>query len=192
MEALRRLEAQRAAARTAGAGRPPVQLTEPTEKEPVNIPGARLGTQEEAGPTLPAQCVLMGDGLHKATMRKQANFNIETYDAENRRRSTGGDQFFVAVRGSSRVRARVADNDDGTYTVTFKPSVSGKYSIAVSLFGESLPGSPFALEVISPQPDADKCELRGDALSTVIARTPPRFRGAIQGRVWSGHNRRGP
>ena len=43
-----------------------------------------------------------GDGLYQATMRKQANFLIQTYDAENRRRSIGGDQFFVAVRGSSR------------------------------------------------------------------------------------------
>ena len=81
----------------------------------------------------------------------------------------------MAVRGGSRVRARVADQKDGTYLCTYKPSVSGKYSIAVSIFGVSLPGSPFALEVFSPQPDAEQCSVSGAALTTIVARTPHAF-----------------
>ena len=45
------------------------------------------------------------------------------------------------------MRARLGDNGDGTYKVQYTPSVSGKYSIAISLFGVSLPGSPWGLEV---------------------------------------------
>ena len=59
--------------------------------------------------------------------------------------------------------------------VQFKPSVSGAYSIAISLFGVCLPGSPFALTVYTPQPDVAKCELRGDALTAAISRTAHSF-----------------
>ena len=108
-------------------------------------------------------------------MRQQATFTITARNSDDEPLNRGGDTFFVAVRGGSRVRARVADEGDGTYVCTYKPSVSGKYSIAISLFGISLPGSPFALDVISPQPDADQCLVQGEALNQIIARTPHAF-----------------
>lgn len=73
------------------------------------------------------------------------------------------------------MRARVADNGDGSYKVTYKPSVSGKYSVAISLFGTSLPGSPFPLTVINNQPDATHCILQGPALTSIIARASSSF-----------------
>ena len=108
-------------------------------------------------------------------MRQEAMFTITACNEAGEQIENGGDIFFVAVRGGSRVRARVADQEDGSYICTYKPSVSGKYSIAISLMGISLPGSPFTLDVISPQPDADRCEVRGDALNKIIARTSHSF-----------------
>ena len=125
--------------------------------------------------TTAANCHVHGDGLSKATVRQPATFQIEAYDEHNERRGTGGDAFFIAVRGGSKVRAHLTDNDDGTYVVKYCPSVSGKYTITVSLFGVSLPGSPWPLEVISPQPSAERCLLKGDALTSVVARTPSSF-----------------
>jgi hypothetical protein len=66
-----------------------------------------------------------GDGLSTATVREVAEFSIIAHDANGKPRVTGGDSFFVAVRGGSHVRARVRDNEDGSYRVTYTPSVSG-------------------------------------------------------------------
>ena len=50
--------------------------------------------------------------------------------ASGERQPRGGDSFFIAIRGPSQVRARVLDNDDGTYLVAWKPTVSGTYAAA--------------------------------------------------------------
>ena len=90
----------------------------------------------------PSRCIVAGEGLRHATVRQTATFTITAHDQDGKQLEKGGDTFFVAIRGSSRVRAKVIDKSDGTYMVEFKPSVSGRYSISVSAFGESLPGSP--------------------------------------------------
>ena len=113
--------------------------------------------------------------MSTATVREVAEFSIIAHDANGKPRVTGGDSFFVAVRGGSHVRARVRDNEDGSYRVTYTPSVSGKYSIAIGLFGTPLPGSPFALTVYTQQPDAAQCILQGQALASIIARTSSQF-----------------
>ena len=59
----------------------------------------------------------------------------------------------------------MTDNLDGTYLVVWKPHVSGTYTIAVSLFGEQLEGSPFVVHSSTNNPVASKCIVRGDALN---------------------------
>ena len=51
-----------------------------------------------------------------------------------------GDNFKVAVRGSSLASAKVIDQANGEYWVEYKPSTSGSYSISVSLNGVSFLG----------------------------------------------------
>ena len=171
---LSRRQREEAAARASSPERP----TSPPPPAPSSPKSSRLPSTrflKAYCETAPENCHVHGDGLTKATVRQPATFTIESYDEDNERRGTGGDAFFIAVRGGSKVRARLTDNNDGTYVVKYCPSVSGKYTIAISLFGVSLPGSPWNLEVISPQPMAEMCELKGDALKTVIARTPSAF-----------------
>ena len=58
------------------------------------------------------ECRVYGGGLEEATVRQHAFFWIEAVDAKQRKRSSGGDSFFVAIRGPSVVRARVLDNGE--------------------------------------------------------------------------------
>ena len=109
------------------------------------------------------------------TVNKQAEFQILAITEAGKRRKEGGDSFFVAIRGASRVRARILDTKDGTYTVLWKPIVSGDYSIAVSLFGVSLPGSPYPAHVFDPAPFAPMCSASGSALKFITARTTHTF-----------------
>ena len=67
-------------------------------------------------------------------MRQEAIFAIEARDGSAAARTDGGDAFFVSIRGCGvRVRARVTDMRDGSYTVRYKPEVSGSYFISISL-----------------------------------------------------------
>ena len=143
-----------------------------------------LGQSSESQPqTSPDNCRVVGDGISKVAVRQEGVFEIHAYDANGDRRTTGGDAFFIAIRGASRVRARVTDMRDGTYVVEWKPSVSGSYQIAVSLFGNSLPGSPYGLEVDAPFPYAPNCEARGDALSSATARVSHWFEMRFRDRL---------
>lgn len=67
--------------------------------------------------TCAANCKVHGPGLLTATVREDSVFTIDAFDGRNQRRTTGGDAFFVSIRamgGAITLRARVADNDDGT------------------------------------------------------------------------------
>ena len=110
---------------------------------------------------------------------KEATFTITAHDFTGARQQAGGDTFFVAIRCNAqgtRARAKIVDNGDGTYDVTHKPLTAGRYTIAISLLGEPLPGSPFACSVSTPLPKAGQCLLQGDALHRAISRKQEFFR----------------
>jgi len=124
---------------------------------------------------VPSKCKVEGDGLRTSIVRQMASFTIVALDAADQQLTVGGDGFKVELRGSSALRARVCDNEDGTYTCRYFPSTSGKYTASVTLNGISLPGSPFTLNVLAARPDAANCVLRGDALHSATAREPAAF-----------------
>ena len=112
---------------------------------PRGFPSARA-------PTVARMCKLDGAGLTEGYVMQKATFTIAAFDYTGVQQSVGGDTFFVAIRCNSqgtRARAKISDNGDGTYTVVHKPPSAGKYTIAVSLLGEPLPGSPFTCVAMS-------------------------------------------
>ena len=127
------------------------------------------------GPASAAKTVCSGIGIHTAIARQTASFTIEAFDEEGIRMNKGGTPFFVAVRGSALVKARLTDNGDGTCLCEYRPSVSGNFSIAVSLHGVPLAGSPFPLQVLQPRPDPPQCLLHGEGLHEAVARERTEF-----------------
>lgn len=84
--------------------------------------------------------------------------------------------FFVAIRGrGERVHAKVIDNGDGTYAVGYRPVTSGRYTVAISLGGEPLAGSPFTAFVSAPMACAPYCIVRGTGLTEGMARREETF-----------------
>ena len=145
-------------------------VIEEKEPEPPPSPEPEAVVEEAVGLRAdPGQCTVHGLDLNM-TVRTPAEFTVVAKDINGRQRSSGGEAFFIAIRGASRVRARVSDCSNGTYQVQWKPVVSGEYSVAVSLFGVSLHGSPFPLHVYDPSPYAPNCEVSGEALNFVSAR----------------------
>ena len=101
-------------------------------------------------PTAPERCTAEGKGLEECIAKRPAFFTIFAHNTDGVRKDVGGDAFFIAIRGASRVRAKVTDMRDGTYEKQWTPTNSGDYTIAVSLrrvaAGQSVPSQrDFAL-----------------------------------------------
>lgn len=130
---------------------------------------------EQRNPVLAKFCKVSGDGHRKAMAKQMTSFTIEAYDANGVLQVSGGEPFVVAVRGPAQVIARMYEKPDGKYHVRYCTSVSGEYTVSVSLHGEALAGSPFLLIVHSRDPHARNCKLRGAGLENAIAREPTSF-----------------
>uniref|UniRef100_A0A2K5VC44 Filamin C n=1 Tax=Macaca fascicularis TaxID=9541 RepID=A0A2K5VC44_MACFA len=53
-------------------------------------------------------------------------------------------------------KANIRDNGDGTYTVSYLPDMSGRYTITIKYGGDEIPYSPFRIHAL-PTGDASKC-----------------------------------
>ena len=135
----------------------------------------RSGASAPLTTTVAEECIVSGNGLTQACVGRRASFSIEARDATGTSQENGGDSFFVSIRYNglgARVRAQITDNNDGSYTVNFKPGFPGRCNITISLLGSSLPGTPCTCNVHSPLPCAAQCTVEGDSLSNCIAGKP--------------------
>uniref|UniRef100_A0A8U7NN68 Filamin B n=1 Tax=Corvus moneduloides TaxID=1196302 RepID=A0A8U7NN68_CORMO len=65
-------------------------------------------------------------------------------------------------------RVDIHDNKDGTYTVTYVPDKTGRYTIGVKYGGDDIPASPYRIRA-SPAGDASKCLATGECLTPLFA-----------------------
>ena len=84
--------------------RPLRNMADVDEEEAANSSSAAV-----VGKTSAYHCTCAGRGLHVATVRALNTFSIQACDAEQQQRTSGGDTFFVSIRGNSKVRARVRE-----------------------------------------------------------------------------------
>ena len=59
--------------------------------------------------------------------------------------ATGG--LSLAVEGPSKTEIKCVDNQDGTCTVSYMPTVPGEYHITVKFADENITGSPFTAKI---------------------------------------------
>jgi hypothetical protein len=67
-------------------------------------------------------------------------FCTKARDSFGNNRDTGGDDFIIALRGSSRVDWEVTDHDNGMYTVTYTTRQVGRLIVGINLGREKVPG----------------------------------------------------
>ncbi|XP_023206075.1 filamin-C isoform X3 [Xiphophorus maculatus] len=53
-------------------------------------------------------------------------------------------------------KANIRDNRDGTYTVSYVPDITGRYTITIKYGGDEIPYSPYRIHAV-PTGDASKC-----------------------------------
>jgi len=93
--------------------------------------------------TDPSKTTLEGAGITNATTTEPAVFTIRSKDNTGTPLKVGGDDYYVKItppQGGRPVLASVRDNEDGTYTVTYQPTIPGKHLVDVSLNGQAVGG----------------------------------------------------
>ena len=112
--------------------------------------GGKLSVDPLAGRAHAPNSAAAGTGLNSATVGQLASFVITAKDKEARVVTQGGDAWVVTIdNAGDQVRAAVADQQDGTYRVTFTPTRAGACTVSVALNNVTLKGSPFRFTVAS-------------------------------------------
>ena len=136
-----------------------------------------IGSALDLGPVSAAHCQVSGDGISMAAINQSTSFTIVACNASGIRFEEGGAVFTVTARLSglgARVRTKIEDNHDGSYTVTYKPTTAGRCAINVMHGGVAVAGSPFACTVSAPLPCAAQCVLQD--LTPAVALRPESFK----------------
>ena len=136
-----------------------------------------IGSALDLGPVSAAHCQVSGDGISMAAINQSTSFTIVACNASGIRFEEGGAVFTVTARFSglgARVRTKIEDNHDGSYTVTYKPTTAGRCAINVMHGGIAVAGSPFACTVSAPLPCAAQCVLQD--LTPAVALRPESFK----------------
>ena len=108
---------------------------------------------------------------------------IQARDSFGNARNRGGDTVAASASGKHGFEGAAVDNGDGTYEVTLRPQRAGEFMVAVTINGEHIAGSRFALKVLPSDCDAASCVLAGSGLVQVGAGELARF--TLQ--AWDAH-----
>jgi adhesin/invasin len=85
------------------------------------------------------------------TAGNAANISVQARDANGNALTTGGASVVVNVIGANTASPTVTDNNNGTYSASYTPTVSGQDNIEITLGGVEISGSSFGNQ-INPGP----------------------------------------
>ncbi|CAH1264979.1 FLNC [Branchiostoma lanceolatum] len=103
-----------------------------------NSPFKILVGQQEIGDARKVK--VKGSGL-----RESATFDVAEFTVDTREAGYGG--LGLSIEGPSKADINCRDNEDGTCTVTYRPTEPGNYIINIKFADQHVPGSPFTVKV---------------------------------------------
>ncbi|KAI6647119.1 E3 ubiquitin-protein ligase TRIM71-like [Oopsacas minuta] len=94
-------------------------------------------------------CVAEGDGLKRPKINKSCNINVTTKDRNGDACIECKEKLFVQMKSGDghNVPVEVNNDEEGVYTLEFKPCVAGEHQLIVAIRGQHIDGSPFILPV---------------------------------------------
>uniref|UniRef100_A0A667ZAK1 RING-type E3 ubiquitin transferase n=1 Tax=Myripristis murdjan TaxID=586833 RepID=A0A667ZAK1_9TELE len=97
------------------------------------------------------KCTIEGEGLQRGKEGQQGHFTLVCRDSAGEQMGRGGEQVLVSIIHKEKkncvVDTTVADNNDGSYGVSYTPVEPGAYSVWVCVKTQHVKGSPFILNV---------------------------------------------
>eukprot|EP00128_Syssomonas_multiformis_P006222 Colp12_sorted_trinity150504_noHs@35288 len=138
------------------------------------------------------QCAAYGPAITGGVAGVETSFNIVAKDINGELRA-GDDPFNVRIHGPPGTpppQATVRNNGDGTYIVKFTPAAEGDHVIAVTVYGNNIPNSPFyALYTANLNPTPTPIATPAPIVEeTLEVSTPKEERGRTPSSRESSHN----
>lgn len=117
----------------------------------------------------------LGDHSRQGLLQQRSRFTVVLRDSYGTRLRRGGDKVRASSRGPGPLRPSVADEGDGSYTVSYLATVSGTYSLSLSCNAQPVLGSPFEISVEPSAAHAPSCLADGNGLRLAVAGEPSSF-----------------
>ncbi|KAK2840171.1 hypothetical protein Q5P01_013911 [Channa striata] len=98
-----------------------------------------------------SKCSIEGEGLQQGQQGQRGGFTLVCRDSAGEQLAGGGEHVLVSIvhkeKKNCTVETTVADNKDGSYSVSYTPSEPGTFSVWVCVKAQHIKGSPFTLNV---------------------------------------------
>ncbi|KAK2861659.1 hypothetical protein Q5P01_001192 [Channa striata] len=105
-----------------------------------------------------------GPGLTSGVLASlPVEFNIDAKDA-----GQGQLSVLITDQDGKPKQASIHDNGDGTYTVSYIPDRTGRYTIVIKYGGDDITASPYRVRVTAAG-DASKCTVTGPGVGPTVA-----------------------
>ncbi|MED6241044.1 hypothetical protein ATANTOWER_018906, partial [Ataeniobius toweri] len=105
-----------------------------------------------------------GPGLTSGVLASfPVQFNIDARDA-----GQGQLSVLITDQDGKPKQPSIHDNDDGTYTVSYVPDRTGRYTIVIKYGGDDIPASPYRVRATASG-DASKCTVTGPGVGPTVA-----------------------
>ncbi|XP_078344141.1 E3 ubiquitin-protein ligase TRIM45-like isoform X2 [Oculina patagonica] len=141
-----------------------VDITELTGRDPIVLPVfvanqklldtvniEEIGTLEIPIQTKASQSVALGKGLKEGTVGSEALFVLKTRSADGRECYSEHDRVTVEIRDEQgrecATEARINDNKDGRYKISYSLRDQGRYKVTVKVNDEHVRDSPFSVQI---------------------------------------------
>ena len=120
--------------------------------------------------------VAAGEGLVSGKAGTTALFTVTAKDMYDNQLTAGGIVFTTQIRGPGFYFGTVADQDDGTYRVSYEPRIRGRYTIEVRSRGQPIQGSgAWEFTCLPAATFADNTFAYGTGLTYTVAGTSSTF-----------------
>ena len=99
----------------------------------------------------PPLCTAMGEGLFHPRINRLCTVVLCTKDRAGEPCLEGGERLFVQLKsvtgGGVLLSVDIRDNQDGSYSINFRPRIKGELQLVIAIRGQHIQGSPFTLLV---------------------------------------------
>lgn len=99
----------------------------------------------------PPLCTAMGEGLYHPRVNRLCTVILCTKDRSGEPCLEGGERLFVQLKatagGGGLLPVDVRDNQDGSYSINFRPRMKGEHQLVIAIRGQHIAGSPFSMLV---------------------------------------------
>jgi len=116
-----------------------------------------------------------GEGINNSTSGVLTKVTVHSEDDKGNAITTGGANITASLIGPEELVAYIADNHDGTYSVTYTPKLAGSYTFNIKSEGLAIKNAPFTVSVAPGALDALHSTATGTGTVESPAGKPAKF-----------------